>query len=134
MAAMYAGAPGWQRSSRSARCTFPDGPLAPIPCAGITAYRPCEDCPNPERFAPAAPRDARKWRRIAEVLAAAYRGFDLAPGRKKASSAGAAVCRSQSLVQPGSGPQTFCATFRIEQPRWAIRNRIIGRFDLATSH
>lgn len=23
-----------------------DGPLAPLPCASKTAYRPCEDCPN----------------------------------------------------------------------------------------
>ncbi len=26
-----------------------DGPLAPIPCASLTAYRPCDDCPDPER-------------------------------------------------------------------------------------
>ncbi len=26
-----------------------DGPLAPIPCASRTAYRPCEDCPDIER-------------------------------------------------------------------------------------
>lgn len=25
-----------------------DGPLAPIPCASLTAYRPCTDCPDPE--------------------------------------------------------------------------------------
>lgn len=25
-----------------------DGPLAPIPCASLTAYRPCADCPDPE--------------------------------------------------------------------------------------
>ena len=24
-----------------------DGPLASIPCASLTAYRPCLDCPNP---------------------------------------------------------------------------------------
>ena len=24
-----------------------DGPLAPIPCASLTAYRPCSDCPDP---------------------------------------------------------------------------------------
>lgn len=23
-----------------------DGPLAPLPCASVTAYRPCEDCGN----------------------------------------------------------------------------------------
>ena len=28
-----------------------DGPLAPIPCASLTAYSPCEDCPDPERCA-----------------------------------------------------------------------------------
>jgi Rrf2 family protein len=26
-----------------------DGPLAPIPCASLTAYRPCADCPEPDR-------------------------------------------------------------------------------------
>jgi Rrf2 family protein len=25
-----------------------DGPLAPIPCASLTAYRPCADCPDPQ--------------------------------------------------------------------------------------
>ncbi|HYZ32849.1 MAG TPA: Rrf2 family transcriptional regulator [Crenalkalicoccus sp.] len=25
-----------------------DGPLAPIPCASLSAYRPCADCPEPE--------------------------------------------------------------------------------------
>lgn len=25
-----------------------DGPLAPIRCASLTAYRPCEDCPDPD--------------------------------------------------------------------------------------
>ena len=28
-----------------------DGPLAPIPCASLTFYRPCEDCPDPEACA-----------------------------------------------------------------------------------
>ena len=28
-----------------------DGPLAPIRCASLTAYRPCEDCPDPEACA-----------------------------------------------------------------------------------
>jgi Rrf2 family protein len=23
-----------------------DGPLAPIPCASVTAFRPCDDCPD----------------------------------------------------------------------------------------
>ncbi len=26
-----------------------DGPIAPIRCASLTAYRPCEDCPDPGR-------------------------------------------------------------------------------------
>ncbi|HUJ20209.1 MAG TPA: Rrf2 family transcriptional regulator [Bryobacteraceae bacterium] len=25
-----------------------EGPLAPLPCASETAYRPCEECPDPE--------------------------------------------------------------------------------------
>jgi Rrf2 family protein len=28
-----------------------DGPLAPILCASVTAYRPCDDCPDPETCA-----------------------------------------------------------------------------------
>jgi Rrf2 family protein len=28
-----------------------DGPLAPLRCASLTAYRPCEDCPDPEACA-----------------------------------------------------------------------------------
>ncbi len=28
-----------------------DGPLAPIRCASLTAYRPCEDCPDPAQCA-----------------------------------------------------------------------------------
>ena len=28
-----------------------DGPIAPIRCASVTAYRPCEDCPDPGRCA-----------------------------------------------------------------------------------
>ncbi len=26
-----------------------DGPIAPIRCASVTAYRPCSDCPDPAR-------------------------------------------------------------------------------------
>lgn len=25
-----------------------DGPIAPLRCASLTAYRPCEDCPDPQ--------------------------------------------------------------------------------------
>jgi Rrf2 family protein len=28
-----------------------DGPLAPIRCASLTAYRPCADCPDPDACA-----------------------------------------------------------------------------------
>ncbi|MBS0193248.1 MAG: Rrf2 family transcriptional regulator [Proteobacteria bacterium] len=28
-----------------------DGPLAPIPCASVTAYKPCADCPDPDACA-----------------------------------------------------------------------------------
>ncbi|MFY2765363.1 RrF2 family transcriptional regulator [Arenimonas sp. MALMAid1274] len=28
-----------------------DGPIAPIRCASLTAYRPCDDCPDPGRCA-----------------------------------------------------------------------------------
>ena len=39
-----------------------DGPLAPIRCASVTAYRPCAECPDPDtcalRFLMADVRDA----------------------------------------------------------------------------
>lgn len=39
-----------------------DGPLAPIRCASVTAYKPCPECPHPEscalRFLMADVRDA----------------------------------------------------------------------------
>lgn len=38
-------APGDIRLSEVIRAI--DGPLAPIPCASLTAYRPCADCPDP---------------------------------------------------------------------------------------
>jgi Rrf2 family protein len=28
-----------------------DGPIAPLRCASVTAYRPCDDCADPERCA-----------------------------------------------------------------------------------
>ncbi len=28
-----------------------DGPLAPIRCASVTAYKPCDDCPDPDACA-----------------------------------------------------------------------------------
>lgn len=28
-----------------------DGPIAPLRCASLSAYRPCDDCPDPERCA-----------------------------------------------------------------------------------
>jgi Rrf2 family protein len=28
-----------------------DGPIAPIRCASVTAYQPCDDCPDPEACA-----------------------------------------------------------------------------------
>lgn len=28
-----------------------DGPIAPLRCASVTAYKPCEDCPDPDRCA-----------------------------------------------------------------------------------
>ena len=44
-----------------------DGPLAMLPCASVTSYRPCDDCPDPDgcriRMAFAKGRDA-----LAEVL------------------------------------------------------------------
>jgi Rrf2 family protein len=44
-----------------------DGPLAPIPCASLTFYQPCEDCPDPEHCA--TRRVMREVRdAIAEVL------------------------------------------------------------------
>ena len=42
-----------------------DGPLAPIPCASLTAYRPCQDCTNPEACA-----IRRLMRRVRDATAA----------------------------------------------------------------
>jgi len=42
-----------------------DGPLAPIPCASLTAYRPCADCPDPQRCSV-----RRLMRRVRDATAA----------------------------------------------------------------
>ncbi|WP_135465681.1 RrF2 family transcriptional regulator [Crenalkalicoccus roseus] len=46
-----AGGYGLARPAREVRVgeviRMVDGPLAPIPCASLSAYRPCADCPDP---------------------------------------------------------------------------------------
>lgn len=67
-----------------------DGPLAPIPCASLTAYRPCADCPDPAtceirrlmrevRDATARILDGTKLATLAH--ADAGHGFDMASER-----------------------------------------------------
>jgi len=65
-----------------------DGPLAPIPCASLTAYQPCTDCPDPAtceiRRLMREVRDATARILDGTSLAAlaradAGRGFELAP-------------------------------------------------------
>ena len=50
-----------------------DGPLAPIPCASLTAYRPCADCPDPESCA-----IRRLMRRVRDATAAILDGTTVA--------------------------------------------------------
>ena len=50
-----------------------DGPLAPIPCASMTAYRPCTDCPDP-----AACTIRRVMRQVRDATAAVLDGTTLA--------------------------------------------------------
>ena len=50
-----------------------DGPLAPIPCASLTAYRPCTDCPDPESCA-----IRRVMRRVRDATAAILDGTSVA--------------------------------------------------------
>jgi len=50
-----------------------DGPLAPIPCASLTAYRPCADCADP------AECDIRRlMRQVRDATAAILDGTSLA--------------------------------------------------------
>jgi Rrf2 family protein len=50
-----------------------DGPLAPIPCASLTAYRPCADCPDPAQCA-----IRRVMRQVRDATAAVLDGTTLA--------------------------------------------------------
>jgi Rrf2 family protein len=50
-----------------------DGPLAPIPCASLTAYRPCADCPDPGSCA-----IRRVMRQVRDATAAVLEGTTLA--------------------------------------------------------
>lgn len=50
-----------------------DGPLAPIPCASLTAYRPCADCPDPEDCV-----IRRMMRRVRDATAAILDGLTVA--------------------------------------------------------
>jgi Rrf2 family protein len=49
-----------------------DGPLAPIPCASLTAYRPCADCPDPQACA-----IQRLMRRVRDATAEVLDGTSL---------------------------------------------------------
>ncbi|MCR0983677.1 RrF2 family transcriptional regulator [Roseomonas populi] len=50
-----------------------DGPLAPIPCASLTAYRPCLDCPQPQACA-----IQRLMRQVRDATATVLDGTSLA--------------------------------------------------------
>ncbi len=50
-----------------------DGPLAPIPCASLTAYRPCADCATPQACA-----IQRLMRRVRDATAEVLDGTTLA--------------------------------------------------------
>ena len=73
-----------------------DGPIAPIRCASVTAYKPCEDCPDPEscalRFLMGDVRDAmsevidfRSLRQFADDTARLARRATTEPAEKEAS-------------------------------------------------
>ena len=66
-----------------------DGPLAPIPCASLTAYRPCADCPEPEDCA------IRKvMRQVRDATAAVLDGTTLAQLTANPVAARAALLES----------------------------------------
>lgn len=73
-----------------------DGPIAPIRCASVTAYKPCEDCPDPEscalRFLMGDVRDAmsevidfRSLRQFADDTARLARPATTSLAEKEAS-------------------------------------------------
>ena len=73
-----------------------DGPIAPIRCASVTAYKPCEDCPDPEscslRFLMGDVRDAmsdvidfRSLRQFADDTERLARRNATTPAEKEAS-------------------------------------------------
>ena len=68
-----------------------DGPLAPLPCASRTAYRPCADCKDVDnclvRKAMLEARDAMS--RILDPLSL----FDLCRSDRKSSSEDSPTCR-----------------------------------------
>lgn len=64
-----------------------DGPLAAIPCASLTAYRPCSDCPDPEDCA-----IRRMMRRVRDATAAILDGLTVAD-----------LATEPSLLEVGAG-------------------------------
>jgi Rrf2 family protein len=73
-----------------------DGPIAPIRCASVTAYKACEDCPDPEscalRFLMGDVRDAmsdvidfRSLRQFADETRRLAGRNESAPAEKEAS-------------------------------------------------
>lgn len=50
-----------------------DGPLAPIPCASLTAYQPCADCTDPDSC-----EIRRLMRQVRDITAALLDGTSLA--------------------------------------------------------
>ena len=67
-----------------------DGPLAPIPCASLTAYRPCADCTDPGRCA-----IQNLMRRVRDATAAILDGTTLAT----LAAADRAETRDDSLAE-----------------------------------
>ncbi|MBB3897638.1 RrF2 family transcriptional regulator [Roseococcus suduntuyensis] len=62
-----------------------DGPLAPIPCASLTAYQPCMDCPDPPSC-----EIRRLMRQVRDATARILDGTSLA---QLAAEGEAAVCQ-----------------------------------------
>jgi Rrf2 family protein len=68
-----------------------DGPLAPIPCASLTSYRPCADCADP-----ASCETRRLMRRVRDAMSVILDGTSLADfaasGRAELPSGLASEC------------------------------------------
>ncbi len=78
-----------------------DGPLAPIPCASLAAYRPCTDCPDPTHCA------IRKvMRQVRDATAAVLDGTTLADlARAEALEMAEGLTEALAIGAPSGAPE-----------------------------